>query len=29
MKKRNMFIGCFMILMLIATLVACASTSKQ
>ena len=29
MKKRNMFIGCFMALMLIATLVACASTSKQ
>jgi len=29
MKKRNMLIGCFMILMLIATLVACASTSKQ
>ena len=29
MKKRNMFIGCFMILMMIATLVACASTSKQ
>ena len=29
MKKRNMFIGCFMILMLIATLVACASTSQQ
>ena len=29
MKKRNMVIGCFMILMLIATLVACASTSKQ
>ena len=29
MKKRNIFIGCFMILMLIATLVACASTSKQ
>jgi osmotically-inducible protein OsmY len=29
MKKRNMFIGGFMILMLIATLVACASTSKQ
>jgi len=29
MKKRNMLIGCFMILMLIATLVACASTSTQ
>src|SRR4030042_4874532 len=29
MKKRNMIAGCFMILMLIATLVACASTSKQ
>jgi osmotically-inducible protein OsmY len=29
MKKRNIFIGCFMILMLIATLVACASTSQQ
>jgi BON domain len=29
MKKRNMLIGCFMILILIATLVACASTSKQ
>jgi hyperosmotically inducible protein len=29
MKKRNMLIGCFMFLMLIATLVACASTSKQ
>jgi hyperosmotically inducible protein len=29
MKKRNMLIGCFMILMLIATLVACASTSRQ
>ena len=29
MKKRNMFIGCLVILMLIATLVACASTSKQ
>ena len=29
MKKRNMFIGYFVILMLIATLVACASTSKQ
>ena len=29
MKKRNMFIGCFMVLMLIASFVACASTSKQ
>jgi len=29
MKKRNMFIGCFVLLMLIAALVACASTSKQ
>ena len=29
MKKRNMFIGCFVLLMLVATLVACASTSKQ
>ena len=29
MKKRNKLIGCFMLLMLIATLVACASTSKQ
>ena len=29
MKKRNMFICCFMIMMLIATFVACASTSKQ
>ena len=29
MKKRNMFIGCFMLLMLIASLAACASTSKQ
>jgi len=29
MKKRNILIGCFMLLMLIATLVACASTSKQ
>jgi len=28
MKKRNMLIGCFMILMLIATL-CCASTSTQ
>jgi hyperosmotically inducible protein len=29
MKKRNMLIGCFVLLMLTATLVACASTSKQ
>jgi len=29
MKKRNILIGCFMLLMLIAALVACASTSKQ
>ena len=29
MKKRNMFIGCFVLLMLIAFFVACASTSKQ
>jgi len=29
MKKINMLIGCFVLLMLIATLVACASTSKQ
>ena len=29
MKKRNMFIGCFVLLMMIASLVACASTSKQ
>jgi len=29
MKKRHMIIGCFLLLMLIATLVACASTSKQ
>jgi osmotically-inducible protein OsmY len=29
MKKRNLLIGCFVLLMLIATLVACASTSKQ
>jgi hyperosmotically inducible protein len=29
MKKRNMFIGCFVLLMMIAALVACASTSKQ
>jgi osmotically-inducible protein OsmY len=29
MEKRNMFIACFVLVMLIATLVACASTSKQ
>jgi len=29
MKKRNMLIGCFVLLMLIASLMACASTSKQ
>jgi osmotically-inducible protein OsmY len=29
MKKRNMFIRCFMLMVLIATFVACASTSKQ
>ena len=29
MKKRNMFIHCFVLLMLIATFVACASTRKQ
>ena len=29
MKKRNMFIRCFVLMMLIASLVACASTSKQ
>ena len=29
MKKMNIIIRCFVILMLIATLVACASTSKQ
>ena len=29
MKKRNMFIGYFVLLMLIATFMACASTSKQ
>ena len=29
MKKRNMSIGYFVLLMMIATLVACASTSKQ
>src|SRR5271157_5924813 len=29
MKKRNTFIGYFVLLMLIASLAACASTSKQ
>jgi len=29
MKKRNMLIGCFVLLMMIAALVACASTPKQ
>ena len=29
MKKRNIFIGHFVLLMLIATFMACASTSKQ
>ena len=29
MKNRNILIGCFMLLMLIGGLVACASTSKQ
>ena len=29
MKKRNMLIRCFVILMMIASLAACASTSKQ
>jgi len=29
MKKRNMLIGCFVLMMLIASLMACASTSKQ
>ena len=29
MNKRNIFIRCFVLLMLIATLVACASTPKQ
>ncbi len=29
MKKRNVFIHCFMVLMLIGTLAACASTSTQ
>jgi len=29
MKKRNMLIGCFVLLMLIASFVACDSTSKK
>jgi hyperosmotically inducible protein len=29
MKMRNMLIGCFVLMMLIANLAACASTSKQ
>jgi osmotically-inducible protein OsmY len=29
MKKRNMYMGYFVLLMLIATFVACAPTSKQ
>jgi osmotically-inducible protein OsmY len=29
MKKRNILIGYFVLLMLVASLVACASTSKQ
>ena len=29
MKKRKMFIRCFLLMMLIASFVACASTSKQ
>ena len=29
MKKRNMFIRCFVLLMLIATFMACASTPTQ
>jgi osmotically-inducible protein OsmY len=29
MKKRNMFIRCFLLMMLIAGLVACASTPNQ
>ena len=29
MRKRNMFIGSFVVLMMIASLAACASTSKQ
>ncbi len=29
MKKRNLYIRCFVLMMLIASFVACASTSKQ
>ena len=29
MEKRNMFIGCFVLLMLIATLVACSSKQES
>ena len=29
MKKRNRFVGCFVLLVLIASFAACASTSKQ
>jgi len=29
MKKRNRFVGCFVLLMLIATFVACASTRTR
>ena len=29
MKKKNMFVGCFVLVILIATFVACASTPKQ
>jgi len=29
MKKRNMFIRCFTVMLLIASFAACASTSKQ
>jgi len=29
MKKKNMFVGCFLFLILIATFVACASTPTQ
>ena len=29
MKKRNMFVGCFLFLILIATFLACASTAPR
>jgi osmotically-inducible protein OsmY len=29
MKKRNRFVGCFILVMLMVAFVACASTSKQ